>query len=377
MYPTLYDAIKDIFGWDIPALKIVMMFGFFVALGFLAANWAMTSELKRREKNGEIKPFKRPVSPPNPTFEYIQSAILGFLFGFKLIYMFTNLGSVVDNPQEFLISFQGSWLWGIIATIAFVGYKYYQLKKLPQIEEGATELFHPYMMMGNLTLIAAVAGFAGAKLFHHLEHFSDLIKDPMVIFEDIFSGLTFFGGLIAGGAAVLWYANKHGVKWRTMLDVGGPAMMLAYGVGRMGCHTSGDGDWGIENLAPKPDWLSWLPDWAWAYDYPNNVHGWVLENPVWPTPLYEVIMALIIFGILWGIRKKPFPAGVLFSIYLIFAGIERFLIEKIRVNPDQFEGLSFTQAEIISSVMVLLGIAGIVLFYRSEAKKKPLQNEAA
>jgi phosphatidylglycerol:prolipoprotein diacylglycerol transferase len=76
-------------------------------------------------------------------------------------------------------------------------------------------------------------------------------------------------------------------------------------------------------------------------------------------------MALIIFGILWAIRKKPFPAGVLFSIYLIFAGIERFLIEKIRVNPDQFEGLSFTQAEIISSVMVLLGITGIVLFYRA------------
>ncbi len=377
MYPTLYHAIKDIFGWDIPALKIVMMFGFFVALGFLAANWAMTSELKRREKNGEVKPFRKPVYPPNPTWEYIQSGILGFLFGFKLIYMFTNLNSVVDNPQEFLISFQGSWLFGILATIGFIGFKYYQLKKLPQIEEGATQLFHPYMMMGNLTLIAAAAGFAGAKLFHHLEHFSDLVKDPMVIFEDIFSGLTFFGGLIAGGAAVLWYANKHGVKWRTMLDVGGPAMMLSYGVGRMGCHTSGDGDWGIENLAPKPDWLSWLPDWAWAYDYPNNVHGWVLENPVWPTPLYEVVMALIIFGILWAIRKKPFPAGVLFSIYLIFAGIERFLIEKIRVNPDQFEGLSFTQAEIISSVMVLLGIAGIVLFYRAEGKKKPLQDEAA
>ena len=83
---------------------------------------------------------------------------------------------------------------------------------------------------------------------------------------------------------------------------------------------------------------------------------------MWPTPLYEVVMALSLFLILWVIRKKFVP-GVLFCFYLIFAGIERFLIEKIRVNPDyHFLGLDFTQAEMISFSFVLLGIIGIVFF---------------
>ena len=154
-----------------------------------------------------------------------------------------------------------------------------------------------------------------------------------------------------------------------MLDVGGPAMMLAYGIGRMGCHFSGDGDWGTVNLSAKPSFLSWLPDWAWAYEYPNNVLGVVLENPVWPTPLYEVIMAFILFAILWSIRKKVKVPGVLFSIYLIFSGIERYIIEKIRVNPDyHFLGMSFTQAEMISVFFVLIGTAGIIWFKRAEKK---------
>ena len=87
-----------------------------------------------------------------------------------------------------------------------------------------------------------------------------------------FSGLTFYGGLICGGAAVLYIANKHGIKPLTMLDIGGPGMMLSYGIGRIGCQMSGDGDWGIDNLSPKPHWLSWAPDWMWAFKFPHNVN---------------------------------------------------------------------------------------------------------
>lgn len=368
MYPTLYDAILDIFGISIPAFKIVMMFGFWVAIAFLAANWVMTLEMKRYEKEGKISAAQRLKSAPNALVEYITSGFIGFLFGFKLVYLALNFGQHADNPQGFLLSSEGSLLFGVLLAAAFVAYKFYELKNATPILEGETYTFHPYMMMGNMTLLAAAVGFAGAKLFHHLEHFKELVANPMVLFEDPFSGLTFFGGLIAGGAVVLWYAAKNGVNWKTMLDIGAPGMMLAYAVGRMGCHMSGDGDWGVDNLAPKPGWLNWLPDWAWAYKYEGNVHGLILENPVWPTSVYEVAMALIIFGILWSIRKKFVP-GVLFSIYFIFAGIERFLIEKIRVNPDQFEGVAFTQAELISMTMMLLGIVGIVYF--NKIAKKP------
>ena len=79
-------------------------------------------------------------------------------------------------------------------------------------------------------------------------------------------------------------------------------------------------------------------------------------------------MALIIFSILWAIRKK-FAPGVLFAIYFIFAGIERFSIESIRVNPDQFEAVAFSQAEIISMVMMLLGVIGIFVFNRMHKKE--------
>ncbi|MBR9860638.1 prolipoprotein diacylglyceryl transferase [bacterium] len=371
MYPTLYHAFKDLFGVELTFLQIVMTFGFFVALAFLGANWIMTIELKRKEEEGIIGSFQKEVKPPSIWSEYLGSLIIGFLVGFKLGYMITNFGEVSADPQGFLISGTGSWLWGAIVAAGSVALKYYNLQKVDLNAGPSLVEFHPYQMMGNMTIIAAISGFIGAKLFHHLENWSEFIQDPVAALMEPFSGLTFFGGLIFGAAAVLWYANKHGVKWRTMLDVGAPAMMLAYGIGRMGCHFSGDGDWGIVNVSDKPSWLSWLPDWAWAYNYPNNVLGITLEQPVWPTPMYEVIMALSLFAVLWVIRKKVNYAGVLFCIYLIFSGIERYIIEKIRVNPEFFMG--FTQAEIISMLFVLTGLVGIWYFRKNPMYPKNQQ----
>lgn len=366
MYPTLYEAFLDLFGWDIPFLKIIMTFGFFVALAFIAANWAMISEFKRKEEEGLISARQVQPKASNGIWDYVSNALVGFVLGWKLVYMALHFSEISGNPQAFILSTQGSLIWGLVLAIAFVAYKWYLNKQGGNKASGPITV-HPHQLMGNITLIAAVAGFLGAKIFHHLEYWDDFIADPVAAISEPFSGLTFFGGLIFGGAAVLWYANKHGIKWHQMLDVGAPAMMLAYGVGRMGCHFSGDGDWGIENTSPKPDALSWLPDWAWAYDYPNNVLGVTLENPVWPTPLYEIIMALFLFGILWGIRKNIKISGVLFCIYLIFSGIERFFIEKIRVNSNyEVLGLQFTQAEMISLLFVILGLVGIYYFRRKE-----------
>lgn len=368
MYPTLYHAVLDLFGVSVPAFKIVMMFGFFVALAFLAASWVITLEFKRLEKDGVLKSVQKKVEKPNLIRELITNGLVGFLIGFKIIHLGLNFSDLSDNPQAFLISSEGSWLWGIVMLCSFAGYRYYQYVKEGELDPNQTVKYHPYMIVSNLTFIAALAGFTGAKLFHHLEYYEELFADPMVLFRDPFSGLTFFGGLIGGTIGVLWYAGKNGVPWKRMIDLGGPALMLAYGIGRMGCHVSGDGDWGVENLAPKPNWLNWLPDWAWAYNYEGNVHGITLENPVWPTPFYEVLMALSLFFILWSIRKR-FAPGVLFCIYLIFAGVERFLIEKIRVNPDyHFLGLDFTQAEMISFSFVLLGTIGIFIFSRGTNK---------
>ncbi len=168
------------------------------------------------------------------------------------------------------------------------------------------------------------------------------------------------------------------------MDSSAPALMLAYGVGRLGCHFAGDGDWGIDNLDPKPDWLSFLPDWAWAYHYPHNVisagipiegcdgpHCYMLENPVFPTPLYEAVICVGLFGVLWMIRNKVrFDPGIFFCIYLILNGMERFFIEKIRINSEYYiAGIKITQAEIISVMLALTGIIGI-LFIRFRRKNK-------
>jgi prolipoprotein diacylglyceryltransferase len=161
-------------------------------------------------------------------------------------------------------------------------------------------------------------------------------------------------------------------------DATAPGLMLAYGTGRLGCHISGDGDWGIVNTAPKPDWMGFLPDWFWTYNYPNNVinegvpingcvgnHCMVLPEPVFPTPLYESIACILLFAVLWSFRKRIMIPGMLFAIYLIMNGVERFLIEKIRVNTQYHIGsLDITQAEIISMVLFVLGVVGVVWLRR-------------
>ena len=221
----------------------------------------------------------------------------------------------------------------------------------------------PSVIMGNVTIIAALAGVIGAKIFHILENLGEFFTDPMgMLFST--GGLTFYGGLIVAGIAVAWYVRKKGLHLWTFADAIAPALMLAYGVGRIGCHLAGDGDWGIvADMSKKP---SWVPTWLWAETYPNNILGVNIPAPgVYPTPLYEFMLSLLFFGVLWALRRHPFRAGWLFSLYLIFNGVERFLIELIRVN-NRFDvfGVQVTQAEVISLMLVIAGSIGLYLTSR-------------
>ena len=230
------------------------------------------------------------------------------------------------------------------------------------------EEIHPYDLVGNITIIAAISGIIGAKIFHNLENFQDFLADPIGQLI-AFSGLTFYGGLIFGAISVVVYCRKYKINVLHLMDSAAPALMLAYGIGRIGCQMSGDGDWGIVNLAPKPEWLSLFPDWVWSYNFPNNVINAgvyiegctgkfcsVLPQPVWPTALYEVVICITLFFVLWLIRKKIKVAGMLFAIYLIMNGIERFFIEKIRVNTEYNILGGITQAEIISFCLIITGL---------------------
>ncbi|MEM1096265.1 MAG: prolipoprotein diacylglyceryl transferase family protein [Bacteroidota bacterium] len=218
----------------------------------------------------------------------------------------------------------------------------------------------PGIIMTSLTVYAVVIGFAGAKLFHILENLDTFSRDPLAMILSQ-AGFTYYGGLVVAAAFVAWYVKRQGLSVPRFADAVAPGLILGYGIGRMGCHLAGDGDWGIaSDLAAKPDFL---PTWLWYETYPRNYLGIDLSGAgVYPTPLYEIAMCLVIFAVLWMLRDHAFRAGWLFSLYLVFNGAERFLIEKIRVNNvfDLF-GLQVTQAEVISSILMLLGVVGLVL----------------
>jgi len=311
MYPVLSDIFKDLLGITFPIP--IYSFGAMMAVGFLVGASLSRIEVDRLYQAGRLK------------------------------------GVRVPAPEK-----KGAD------------------KKKGKKRRGTVEA-SPSVLIGTLVIIAVVTGIAGAKLFHILENFGAFMRDPLGMFFST-GGLTFFGGLALGASSLAWYLRKKGISTPTFADAGFPPVFLAYGIGRIGCHLAGDGDWGIPaNLSAQP---SFVPDWLWAEAYPNAIIG-SPAAPVYPTSVYEFIMCLVLFGILWSLRKHPFKSGWLFSLTLIFFGVERFLIEQIRVNNtfDLF-GMVVTQAEVISVLLIIVGVVGLALTTKRREDKAPKDQQA-
>lgn len=217
----------------------------------------------------------------------------------------------------------------------------------------------------EITLYAIIFGIIGAKLFSLFENWSSFIADP---FGEIFSpgGLTFYGGFLLAALSIYFLARRKKIPYIVIGDAIAPSLAIAYGIGRIGCHLAGDGDYG------NPTSLPWgtnyengtvPPSYAFrgseiAQNYPNGI---VPDNtPLHPTPIYEFLLMAIIFFILFRLnRKQNWADGKVFFIYLVLAGLERLSIEFIRLNPRLLFG--FSEAQLIAVGLILAGSIGLLV----------------
>jgi phosphatidylglycerol:prolipoprotein diacylglycerol transferase len=229
--------------------------------------------------------------------------------------------------------------FGLMFALAFLAAGLLIAKRLQEIGK-------PVDWAYELTFSALVGGIVGSRIYFIVQNY-DSVKDDLL--GNLFSGsgLVWYGGAIGGAFAVLlwaWYRDFLGLA---LLDLVAPALALGYAIGRVGCQLSGDGDYG----------RAW--DGPWAMSYPDGTVP--TDERVHPTPVYETLAMGFGAWVLWHLRDR-FRSGVLFALYLLYAGGERFLVEFIRRNDDVALGLTAAQLE--SLAMVFAGLVWIAVVWR-------------
>ena len=319
MYPDLSYLFHAIFGtapdnW----LSIFKTFGFFLAIAFLVSASVYRIELARKAKEGFFTPETvRVISGlPASLSDILINAAAGFFFLGKAVYGYQHYATFRQDPASVILSMKFHWPAAILGAILFGGLIWWDArrKQTPEPTEKLEQRW-PHHRIGEITVWAAVGGILGAKIFDLFDNWDSFLKDPI---GSLLSGggLAFLGGLILGFIAVVYYQWKKNIPFLPAADAVSLALTAGYGVGRIGCQLSGDGDWGIVNSAPKPGWMSFLPDWMWAFRYPHNVlntsmtdpvpsvpiegctwdYCMQLSEPVYPTPFYEIMMMTVVFG---------------------------------------------------------------------------------
>ena len=207
-------------------------------------------------------------------------------------------------------------------------------------------------LASTIITTSLIGGLVGSKLYFVLFE-TPSGQDWATIFDQLFSGygLTWYGGFIVATAAVVWQVRRRGASLPEVADSAGIALAVGYAIGRIGCQLAGDGDYGVPTDLP------------WAMAYPDGVVA-TLEK-VHPAPVYETLLHLGIAGLLWGLRTRVSSPGVLFSFYLVLAGLARLLVEFIRINPRVLWGLS--EAQLISIAMM---VCGVILVVRLHTKNE-------
>jgi phosphatidylglycerol:prolipoprotein diacylglycerol transferase len=229
--------------------------------------------------------------------------------------------------------------FGLMFALAFLAAGTLVARRLAEFDK-------PVDWAYEVAFSALAGGIIGSRLYYIVDNY-DQVKDDLL--GNIFSGsgLVWYGGAIGGAVAVLIWAWYRGFLQLALLDLIAPALALGYAIGRIGCQLSGDGDYG----------KAW--DGPWAMAYPDGTIP--TDQTVHPTPIYETLAMGTGALILWHLRDR-FRAGILFALYLLYAGAERFLVEFIRRNDEVLAGL--TQAQLESLAMIAAGAVWIAIAVR-------------
>lgn len=216
----------------------------------------------------------------------------------------------------------------------------------------------------DIVIAGVIGGLLGAKLWYVFitGEWDALLRR---------GGFVWYGGFLGATAAILLAGWRRRVPLRFTLEICSAPLALGYALGRVGCFLVND-DYGIPSSLP------------WAMKFPQGLPETTVANltamgvvfppgtdptqvvAVHPTQIYETVAMFLAFWWMWRRRDHAHGTGWLFGWYLVFAGVERFLVEFVRAKDDRFIG-AFTVAQVMSLLLVLLGVTLLYVWRNREA----------
>jgi phosphatidylglycerol:prolipoprotein diacylglycerol transferase len=194
-----------------------------------------------------------------------------------------------------------------------------------------------------------ISGLVGARLWHIGENWN-VYRHDLVSALTASAGFTFYGGFIIATVCVYILARRDGTNIAKLCDALGPCLALGYAIGRLGCQLSGDGDYGMPTTG------------FWGMSYSTGVVPTLPGELVYPTPLFESAISLVVLAVLSLVEKSDtfLAKGYQrFGLYLVLISIERFSVEFLRINPRL--ALSLSEAQWIALGLMVAGSVLIML----------------
>ena len=206
----------------------------------------------------------------------------------------------------------------------------------------------------TLVVVAALAGVVGAKLWHVIDTPMEFREAGWRVLWDS-AGFAWYGGLTLGIVALLYQGWWYRIGMLRTLDLAAPAAAIGYGIGRIGCLLSGDGCYGVATKLP------------WGMAFPEGIEPTLPGVRVHPTPIYELVIGVLIGAWLWFRGGRRHGTGAILGEYLLLTGIARFLVEFLRRNPKVLWGLSNAQVASLLSA----GVGLVLIALATRRRKQP------